>query len=251
LNGPAARQRKTSDRLPGYFIESRDRQSVVRKGENMRPVWWTRILGPVALVLVVLAGVYTPAEANDFKISGTAGATIPMGDVKDLIVGPGVVFGGLVHVGLTSQFYLGGGGHIAIMGGQSDAGTAETDAGLYLSFEGGGLFYLLKPEAQVRPYIAGYVGWGILSWHWDDSVTLEDDLGNIKSIDSDSNGFIYFAPEAGIDIKIADDFSFLLGGRFMLTGWTDKTNEGLLWKWNDKDIGGNFVEIFAGMSFTL
>ena len=74
---------------------------------------------------------------------------------------------------------------------------------------------------------------------------------NVAAWETTVETTIYLAPEAGIDIKISDDFSLLLGGRFMIVGWTNETQEGLKWKWDDKDIGGNFVELYGGLSFTL
>ncbi len=118
------------------------------------------------------------------------------------------------------------------------------------AFEGGGAIYLIPRTAdnKVRPYVAGYVGWGALAWAWTDPVDITDTIGNTKTIDSDSNGFIYFAPEAGIELLLNESVSIVGGVRYLVTKYGDETNEGL--DFSDAD-GGDFVDVYLGLSFTL
>jgi len=211
----------------------------------MRGIVRTNI-GIAAFLLAVLASSYAAAEGGDFLITATAGLTVPTGDIGSDLVGPGFVLGGLAHVGLTDRLYLGGGGHFAILGGQDSLGT---DGGVNFTFEGGAVFYFVPrvETNKIRPYIAGYAGWGLLGWSFQNGMTLVDGNGNTKTIDSDSNGFLFVAPEVGIDILVSEYASIVAGARLLLATYGDTTHEDLKF---DLD-GGSYVDVFVGLAFTL
>ena len=190
-------------------------------------------------ILVVSAGT---VRANDLILVGTGGVSIPTGEVGEDLIGPGVVFGGMLYVGLTNQVYVSGGGHLSVFGEGEIGGTAVTDVGVSFTFDGGFLFYLVdRLQSQFQPYVAATAGFGVLAWDYTPAGQLA------FGVSSDSNNFFYFAPEAGIALGLNELIDFRAGFRFLVTIYGDNTNEGFGW-----DLGGgHYAEIYAGMGFSL
>lgn len=111
------------------------------------------------------------------------------------------------------------------------------------------MFYLVpRVDAnKARPYIAGYGGFGGLAWSLKQKTDFIDENGNLKTLDSDGNGFLFIAAEAGIDILLSESVSIVGGARLVIAAYGDKTNEDVKF---DID-GGHFIEFFLGLAFTL
>ena len=204
----------------------------------------SRSLCPTLLSAVLALGLVGVALANDFTIQGTGGFSTSTGDVDNNLIGKGAVFSGRALVALSDQFLLGGGAHLAFYGGRSVPGFESvdfTDAGFRFNLDGGGLFYLLPKSAQLRPYIGGFLGWGILGWSYSPLAT------QATLVDSDAIGFLYFAPEVGLNLALSESVDLTFGARGLLSAYGDKTSENFVW---DLD-GGHFIEVFAGVGFSL
>lgn len=199
-------------------------------------------LAQVIAVSGALLGSYTSSTADELFLQPRVGFSTSTGEVSDFFVGNGAVFGGRIFVSLTDRFYLGGGGAFSVFGGQSSLGVDLTDGSVQFYFDGGGLLYILKKQDYAfRPYVAGFGGWGLLAWSY--STAAEQELG----VDSDSNGFLFLVPEAGLNIGVNESIAVDIGARYLITRYGDETRENFQWDLS----GGDFFEVFLSLDFSL
>jgi hypothetical protein len=183
----------------------------------------------------------TSVVAGGFGIEGTSGFTSSTGDVNDQLTGPGFGFGGRLLVPISGRFSIFGGGHLSFFGGQDYQGQSITDGALSFDLETGGEVFLLGETSDVRPFLAVAGGWGRLGWSYSDYAT------SVLLTDSDSIGFLFAAPEAGIDFGLGENLFLRVGGRYLFTRYSDETREHFVWDFND----GNFLELFGGIVVQL
>ena len=220
------------------------------QGGNMRTFVNKRVVSAICLSVIVLVAMGPSARADGLAITGTAGWSIPTGEVRDAIVGGGPVFGGKLMLGLNNRFSIGGGGTLSIHGGSGEElfGVDITDAGVGLTFEGSTLFYLMtKEQSQVRPFLGLHAGFGILGWGYTDEAAIMFSMEAGKVIDGDSIAYLFLAPEGGIELGLNDNLCLFGAARVQLNSFTDETSEGFEW---DLD-GGNFIQFYGGATYNF
>lgn len=196
----------------------------------------------VVFAAVVVATTAPRSAAENLMLVGTGGFLGVTGDVGDNLTGNGVVIGGILYAGLTDNVYVSGGGHVSFLGGADIGGANLTTGALSVTGEGGVLVYLVdKKQSSVRPFFAGQTGIGILRWDYSPAAQ------RFAGVPDDWIAFLLFAPEFGLEIEINELLHFRGGGRFVVSIYRSETREQFDW---DID-GGNFVEIYAGLGFTL
>ena len=203
------------------------------------------------LSLLLIVTFITPSQSSaEVLLRPGAGFVSPTGEVGDNLVKGGLDFYGEVLFGVTEKIYIGGGGHLSVLGGQSvtdDGGsgpqqsTPITDSGARLSIEGIGLIYLAQPDASVRPFLAAGFGFGALGWDYSPEATT------VFATSDDVITFVYFAPTAGLEIPLSSNAGIFGSVRYSIVKYGDKTRENWLFELS----GGNFLEISAGLSFAL
>jgi hypothetical protein len=200
---------------------------------------------PIACtVLTCLLAFVSPANGQ-VLLRGDLGFSGATGDVGDDLIGPGFLFGGGVYFAVDPSIYIGGGLDIVIHGGQEvDGGAVSvdfTDGAAVVTFEAGGLIYILPPENPARPFMGATIGRGALAWSYSDEAEW------VTGEDSDGVGFFFFAPTAGIAFQASENLQVGGAARFVFTSYDDETTE----NWRFDLDGGHFIQLRAYLGILL
>lgn len=195
-----------------------------------------------------VAVISSPASADGIILQGTAGLTLSPGEVGDDLTGGGFMVGGRVGFALNPRFTFFGGGHLSFLRGQDVGGVTFTENAFVFDVEGGATFYLLDGAiSDTRPFVGAAIGFGALAWAYSDAAQIAGGVAGIPIDDSDAIGFVYVAPEAGVEFGLGENLALGVGTRFMFTSYSDTTGDDFIWDFSD----GHFWMLFGTLTVEL